>query len=169
MSQTGTGRPDPAIHWNDCREGLDPALAAAVEAGARQWRAAMGGCVEVTSGRRTLRQQARLMVAMSEAQLTALYGRQAVPDYVRDIRDLRGTAGTVSADQVYDILRNRGEGYISRHLFGAAVDLAVPEAGTTELVAALEQVGLAALDERDQGIHCLHVSLPGVPVRIVRD
>jgi len=157
-----------AIEWNGCRAGVDPALVQAVERAARVWSAEIGRPVEVASGVRTLRRQAELMAAMSDAQLHGLYSAGGVPDYVRRICELRSPDGTISAARVYDVLRQRHGGYVSRHLFGAAVDLAVPQIAVPELVDALLQQGLAVLDERDRGIHCLHVSLPGAPVRIVR-
>ncbi len=108
------------------------------------------------------------MAAMSDAQLKGLYGAGDPPDYVRRICELRGPDGAVSAALVYDVLCERREGYVSRHLFGAAADLAIPECAVPELKEALRRQGLAVLDERDRGIDCLHVSLPGVPTRIVR-
>jgi len=161
---------NPGIHWNGCREGLVPELVERIEAAVREYAAVHGGPVEITSGRRSLRHQARLMAAMTDEQITALYGPGDTPDYVRSIRALpRNADGARDPGVVYEVLRNRRQGYISRHLFGAAADISPPDCAPEKLVAALKRHGLNVLDERGTGIHCFHVSLPGVTPVIVRE
>ncbi len=158
------------VVWNGCREGLIPELAARIEAAAREFAAAYGASIEVASGRRTLRRQARLMAAMTDAQLLALYGAGAAPDYVRAICALpKAGDGGRDPEAVYRVLQRRRQGFVSRHLFGGAADIAVPEQAPEALAATLRRHGLNVLDERSTGIACFHVSLPGIEPVIVRE
>lgn len=127
--------------------------------------------VTVTSGRRTLRRQAELMADFSQEQLVALYGRNGMPVYIQSIGDFREREGRdPTADEVYEILRQRESGYISDHLYGAAVDIATSSVEDVELLRQhLHASGFRTLDERAQGIACIHASHPGVPRQIVRE
>ena len=77
---------------------------------------------------------------------------------------------TLTVAGVYDILRHRQEGYISAHLFGAAVDLAT--AGIADLDGlkkVLADHGFSTLDERDAGLACLHCRFRTLPNSMVRE
>ncbi|MFA4944338.1 MAG: hypothetical protein WC789_06515 [Lentisphaeria bacterium] len=160
------------LAWNCSQEGLAPELLAALAAAAAAFAAAGGPTLTVTSGRRTLRRQAELMAAMSEAQLRELYARAGgTPDYLAAILARRAAGAPCAAEAVETILQNRREGFVSAHLCGAAVDLALtpdlqPRRG--ELRALLEAHGFATLDETEAGIPCLHCRLRALPLREVR-
>jgi len=155
----------PDVRWAAPRTEVHPGLVQAIERAARTYRGRTGEPVTVVSGRRSLRRQAELMAAMSDEQLTSLYS--AAAEYVQRIIAERARTGRLSAEQVYRILCTRSEGYISRHLWGAAVDLAIPEKAPEMLITCLRKEGLQVLDERNAGIHCFHVAKPDLPVRIV--
>ena len=155
--------------WECAKYGLDPQLMAALEAAADAYRAATGGGLRVTSGRRTLRKQAELMAAMTDQQLSALYAAHGLPDYITAILTERGRR-TLTEDDVCGILRNRKEGYISAHLFGAAVDLATDGVADLDgLKRILGEHGFSTLDERDAGLPCLHCRFLAIENRIVRE
>lgn len=132
-------------------------------------RASNGGeCAPwvMTSGRRTLRQQAREMAAMSPGQLRGLYCNGGIPSYVEELIH----AMPLTEEAAYRILQNRSEGYLSKHLFGAAADFAPRSIQDPALFRdALEKQSLRVLDESQHGIPCLHVHDPGAPVEIVRE
>lgn len=162
----------PVLVWDCPREGLAPQLLHDLGQAVKAYAAETGDeTVVVTSGRRTLRRQAELMAAFSQEQLLALYGRQGTPCYVQSIGELRQREGRdPTADEVYEILRTRPDGYISDHLYGGAVDIAANSVQDIDaLRACLRQQGFRTLDERDQGIACIHVSHPGVPREIARE
>lgn len=120
----------------------------------------------MTSGRRTLRQQAREMAAMSPGQLRGLYCNGGIPSYVEELIH----AMPLTEEAAYRILQNRSEGYISRHLFGVAADFSPRSIQDPALFrAALEGQSLRVLDESRHGIPCFHVHDPGVPAEIVRE
>ena len=157
------------LAWECSKDGLDPQLVAALEAAAEAYCAVAGGELRVTSGRRTLWRQAELMAAMTDQQLQALYASHGMPDYITAIITERGLRNMMG-EAVYGILCNRREGYISAHLFGAAVDLAT--AGIADLDGLkkiLAERGFSTLDERDAGIPCLHCRFRTTPTSIVRE
>lgn len=159
------------INWAGSAAGLVPELVAALERAVGAYEVATGlATVTVTSGRRTLRRQAELMAAMPPAQLDALYGRHGEPSYLPPLKELWRTAGgSPDPAAVYDILATRRDGYISSHLYGAAVDLAVEGlADAACLTRLLEAEGFTVLDERDAGIPCLHATFRACPPEIVR-
>jgi len=155
--------------WECSKDGLDPQLVAALETVTDAYCAVAGGELRATSGRRTLRRQAELMAAMTDLQLLSLYAGHGMPDYIAAIITERGLRN-VTEDAVYGILCNRRDGYISAHLFGAAVDLAT--AGIADLDGLkkiLAEHGFSTLDERDAGIPCLHCRFRTTPTNIVRE
>ncbi len=120
----------------------------------------------LTSGRRTLRQQAREMSAMTPGQLRGLYCSGGIPSYVEEL--IR--AMPLTEESAYRVLQNRSEGYISRHLFGAAADFSPRSIQDPALFrAALEKQSLRVLDESRHGIPCFHVYDPGAAVEIIRE
>ena len=158
------------LDWACSTLGLAPELVAALERAAAAYAAAGHGAVTVTSGRRTLRRQAELMAAMTPAQLDTLYGRHGEPEYLPPLKALwAAIGGPPDPAAVYDVLAGRREGYISSHLYGAAVDLAVEGlANAACLTRLLEAEGFTVLDERDAGIPCLHATFRPCPPEIVR-
>jgi hypothetical protein len=162
----------PHLVWECPRTGLAAELLHDLEDAVAAYAEESGDeSVTVTSGRRTLRRQAELMAAFSQDQLVALYGRQGMPCYVQAIGEFRQREGRdPSAAEVYDILRSRANGYISDHLYGGAVDIASSSVGNVDLFRRhLHEHGFRTIDERAQGIACIHASHRGVPRRIVRD
>jgi hypothetical protein len=161
-----------AIVWDCSRQGLPHALLQDLCRAVDAYAAETGdNAVTITSGHRTLRRQAELMAAFSQDQLMGLYGRHGTPSYVTAIAEFRNTNGRApTADEVYRILRHRRDGYISSHLYGGAVDIASRSVqNMAALRAQLAQHNFRTLDERSQGIACLHATHLGTPKRIVRD
>lgn len=159
------------INWAGSAAGLNPELLAALERAVGAYEAATGpATVTVTNGRRTLRRQAELMAAMTPAQLDALYARHGEPEYLPPLKALRAAAGgPPDPAAVYAVLAKRREGYISSHLYGAAVDLAVEGlADAARLTRLLEAEGFTVLDERDAGIPCLHAAFRACPPELIR-
>ncbi|MGN0867295.1 MAG: hypothetical protein ACI4SG_06435 [Oligosphaeraceae bacterium] len=149
-------------------QALDPVLRRKLEAAYQSYARACPGEPpwRITSGRRTLRQQGEEMAAMTPEQLRQLYGRNGVPSYVEELIQ----AMPLTPEKAYRILARRKEGYISRHLFGAAVDVAADSVRQGEAMRqVLQDQGLVLLDERTQGIPCLHVSCPQLEIQIVRE
>jgi hypothetical protein len=159
----------PSLVWECSTDGLIPALRDAVEAAVAAYAVAGTGCVRVTSAMRSLRAQARLMAGMTPEQWQRLYAANGMPDYIAALLEHSRRHGPPDPDQVYRILCARREGYISAHLFGAALDIAAVGLDVTALQAVLRDRGLRVLDETDAGIPCLHVSLPGTEPVIVRE
>ena len=127
--------------------------------------------VTITSGRRSLRHQARLMAAFSQEQLMGMYGRNGTPGYIEAIGNLRQEKQRdPTADEVYGILRTRDSGFISSHLYGGAVDIASSTVqDIPALRAQLAACGFRTLDERSLGINCIHATHTGVPKSIVHE
>lgn len=164
--------PSPHLVWECSREGLAAELLRDLEDAVAAYAAESGDpSVTITSGRRTLRRQAELMAAFSQEQLVGLYGRHGMPDYIQSIGDFREREGRdPTADEVNEILRNRQAGYISDHLYGAAVDIASSSVEDVELLRRhLHAHGFRTIDERVHGIACIHASHTGVPRQIVRE
>jgi hypothetical protein len=161
---------DPNIVWNCTSEGLDENLLVALGKVAADYASRTGQPIVVNSGARTLRRQAELMADMSQGQLEGMYCRQGYPAYVASIAEARRRdRGAVDAEAVYEILRQRDDGFISSHLFGAAVDVSPSGADVELLRTLLEENGFTTLDERGLGINCLHSTYRAVPRRIVRE
>ena len=133
------------------------------------YREAHGGeCAPwvMTSGRRSLRQQAQEMCAMTPVQLRGLYCNGGIPSYVEEL--IR--AMPLTEESAYRILQNRSEGYISKHLFGAAADFSPRSIqDPARFRIALEGQSLRLLDESPHGVPCFHVFDPRVPAEIVRE
>ena len=161
-------RPWPALCWHGFRDGLHPVLVTAVEQAAADYFQRFRTRLHATSGRRTLRHQARLMADMTADQLTGLYARRGIPDYIARILVLHEAGAPVTQRQVYAILAGRREGYISAHLYGGAVDLDAENVRAEPLRTLLEARGLSVLDEQSAGIPCLHIAAPQVPRAIMR-
>ena len=120
----------------------------------------------ITSGRRTLRQQAEEMASMTPEQLRGLYGQKGIPSYVEEL--IR--AMPLTPETAYQILAHRSEGYISKHLFGAAADVAPDSVRKPEIFRQLlQEQGLLLLDERSRGIPCFHISCPQIERQIIRE
>ncbi len=152
---------------------LRPEVAAALATAADEYRRQTGQAITVTSAGRTLRHCAELMAGFSRTQLEAMYCRHGYPDYIRQlVAAAEDKQAPLSADEAYQVLRQRQQGYISYHLFGAAVDIATAgllDAG--RLTECLARAGFAVSDENDLGIACLHASYINVPapLPVVRD
>ncbi len=147
---------------------LHPGLQEAISEAARRYRLAEFNAPKwvITSGRRTLRRQAELMAALSPEQLVAMYCSHGRPQYIDALLELN----SITPEAAYQVLCNRSEGYISRHLFGAAADIAAHNiTNPARLKALLLEQGAAVLDEREMGILCYHVSWPDAPVKIIRE
>jgi hypothetical protein len=161
---------DPNLVWNCSCDGLHDALLKALQEVAAEYAVETGQPIVVNSGARTLRRQAELMAEMTQGQLEGMYCRRGYPSYVSSIiAARRRNRAAVDAEAVYRILRQRGEGYISSHLFGAAVDVSPSGADVSLLRTLLEGHGFTTLDERDLGVNCLHATYNAVPRRIVRE
>jgi hypothetical protein len=161
---------DPNLAWNCTCEGLDEGLLRALRQVAADYAAETGQAMVINSGARTLQRQAELMAEMSQDQLEGMYCRQGYPSYVQRIVSARkGNRGGVDAQQTYEILRSRDEGFISAHLCGAAVDVSPAGADIGLLKRLLEKHGFTTLDERGLGVNCLHATYREAPRRIVRE
>jgi hypothetical protein len=157
------------IVWTVSTRGLDAGLLLALERAACRYHRATGKPITITSGRRTLRHQARLMAAMSPEQLEGMYCRHGYPSYIRElIAASRKKHAPLTEDEAYEILKSRTEGYISTHLSGAAVDVSPKGMDVPLLKRLLAQAGFRTLDERNLGIACIHATFKAAPVRIVR-
>lgn len=149
-------------------DGVQPDLRRLLEQAAHSYHILCPGepPLRVTSGRRSLREQAETMAAMSPQQLLSLYSGGGCPQYIAAILHLE----SVTPDAVYRILCERREGYVSRHLGGQAVDIGA--AGVTfpgALKKILAEAGAGVKDERACGISCFHLWLPGSTPIIVKE
>lgn len=150
---------------------LKPGVLEAFAECAKQYRAKTGQTLEITSARRSLRHCAQLMNAFSKEQLEAMYCRNGYPSYIRDIVQARIKMGrALTDDEAYQILCNRSEGYISAHLYGAAIDIASEcLADKALLLELLAKAGFRTLDETDLGIRCIHATFSGIAAEIIRE
>lgn len=150
--------------------GLAPVALEAASRAAAEYTRLTTARVTVTSAARTLYHTAELMAAFTLAQLEGMYCRHGYPQYIAAMRDAMAAAGRpLTPAETYAILRDRTEGYISSHLYGAALDFATDALTKPALLASLlHSVGFKTLDENSLGIHCLHASHPNVPVRIIK-
>ena len=151
--------------------GLAPQAIADFCTAAEKYTAATGQRLTVTSARRTLRHCASLMAAMSIEQLEGMYCRNGYPDYIQTMKDAMQRLGrNLTDDETYEILRNRREGYISAHLFGAAIDVASANLQDADL---LEQIlascNFSVLNETSLGVNCIHASHKNVQRLIIRE
>jgi hypothetical protein len=158
-----------SIVWRASMDGLHPRLLRALSRVAQQYRDRAGSPIVVTSGRRSLRRQAQLMADMSREQLEGMYCRNGYPSYVRDLVAARQKAGALTEDDAYRILRTRTEGYISSHLYGAAVDISSVGVDVALLKRLLQEQGFRTLDERNLGIQCIHATYRHIPAEIIRE
>jgi len=157
------------IDWQCDSAGLKPEMVAALERVASEYFRQCAKPLRITSGRRSLRRQAELMSGMNREQLVSLYGAKGIPDYIQALCQILDRGDKLTPDNAYDVLTHRQEGYISRHLFGAAVDLDPAEMKSILLRHLLEEHGFTTLDEREFGLACVHAAWPGCPEEIVRD
>ena len=151
--------------------GLVPVVQRDLVKVARRYQTLTGSRFTVTSGRRTLRHTAALMAGFSQAQLEGMYCRHGYPSYIRQIVQARkAKKGKLSAEETYNILRRRTEGFISSHLSGGAVDIATRNLAQPELLKRLlRENNFTVLDETSMGVRCIHASHRQVPNRIVRE
>lgn len=124
----------------------------------------------ITSARRTLRRCAELMSGFTVAQLEGMYCRNGYPSYIRSIADAVAKLDrNLTPDEVYNILCNRTEGYISAHLYGAAIDIASDGLVDAPLLQRLmSENGFRVLNEVDLGIHCIHGTYKSIPAEIIK-
>ena len=150
---------------------LKPGVLEAFAECAKQYRTNTGQTLEITSAKRSLRHCAQLMNAFSKEQLEAMYCRNGYPSYIRDIVQARDKMGRQLTDEeAYQILCNRSEGYISAHLYGAAIDIASEGlADKALLLEFLEKAGFRTLDETNLGIRCIHATFRGIAAEIIRE
>lgn len=161
---------DPNLAWNCTAEGLDDGLLEALQCAAAEYAAEAGQAIVINSGARSLLRQAELMSEMSQGQLEGMYCRRGYPSYIqRLVRVRKESRDSVDAQETYEILRRRDEGYISAHLSGAAVDVSPAGSDLSLLKKVLEKHGFVTLDERGLGINCLHATYELAPRRIVRE
>jgi hypothetical protein len=124
----------------------------------------------VTSGKRSLRHCAALMAGFSRQQLEGMYCRNGYPDYIRSIVQAQEKqGGTLTADQVYQILQKRQGGYISWHLVGAAIDISSQLANPELLRKLLQEHGFSVFDEQVFGVACIHATFKGLKPEIIRE
>lgn len=150
---------------------LKPGVLEAFSECAKQYRTQTGQTLEITSARRSLKHCAQLMNAFSKEQLEAMYCRNGYPSYIRDIVQTRSKAGRPLTDEeAYQILCNRSEGYISAHLYGAAIDIASEGlADKALLMELLAKAGFRTLDETNMGIRCIHATFSGIAAEIIKE
>ncbi len=151
--------------------GLAPQVIADFCVVAEKYTSETGQRLTVTSARRTLRHCASLMAAMSIEQLEGMYCRNGYPDYIQSMKDAMQKLGrNLTTDEAYEILKNRGEGYISSHLFGAAVDIASEGLKDEALLEKLlVSSNFSVLNETSLGVKCIHASHKNVQKQIIRE
>ncbi|MBQ7652492.1 MAG: hypothetical protein IJS15_16150 [Victivallales bacterium] len=151
--------------------GLAPQVLADFSAAAERYTSETGQRITVTSAKRSLRHCASLMAAMSIEQLEGMYCRNGYPDYIKSMKEaMRSLGRKLTPDEAYEILRNRGEGYISAHLFGAALDVAsdgLKDAALLERI--LADSNFSVLNETELGVNCIHASHKNVKRQIIRE
>ena len=138
---------------------------------AQEYLRRTGTRLTVTSARRTLKHTAFLMSAFTVEQLEGMYCRHGYPDYIRTMKSaMEHLQRKLTPEETYDILKNRQEGFISSHLFGGAIDIAVEGLVDKPLLSRLLHAeGFTTLDETDLGVLCIHASHPNVAKVIVRE
>ena len=150
--------------------GLLPEVKDCLTAAVNEYYLATGEPPVITSGYRTLHHCAALMADFDQVQLEQLYCRHGYPSYIRDLVAAREAKGSpLTADEAYDILRRREEGYISWHLAGGAVDFRLPQANPELLRDCLERHGFRVLDETEAGVPCWHATKTGLTPRVIRE
>lgn len=150
---------------------LKPGVLDAFAECALKYKAATGQVLEITSAHRSLRHCAQLMNAFSQEQLEAMYCRNGYPDYIRKLVQARHEKGRALTDEeAYRILCDRSEGYISAHLYGAALDIAADSLLDKALLQELlKKAGFRTLDETNLGICCIHASYSGIAAEIIKE
>ncbi len=145
--------------------GLEPVALGDLCKVAEEYLRRTGERLTVTSARRTLRKTAAIMSGFSVEQLEAMYCRNGYPDYIRAMVGKMSASGSrLTEDEVYEILRNRKEGYISSHLSGGAVDFWTEGLGNRDLLMELLRCNnFTAFDETSAGVSCIHASHSLVP------
>ena len=125
----------------------------------------------VTSARRTLLHTAELMAEFTPVQLEELYCRNGYPSYIREmVSAIQAKGHPLTGEEAYAILAHRTEGYVSAHLFGAAIDIRSTELqNPTLLRSLLETAGFRTLDETECGIPCIHATYKAIPTQIIRE
>ena len=125
----------------------------------------------VTSAKRSLRHTAELMAAFTPTQLESLYCRNGYPSYIREmVASIHAKGQPLTGEEAYAILSQRTEGYVSAHLYGAAIDIRASELQDPILLRnLLEEAGFRTLDETECGISCIHATYKAVPIQIVRE
>jgi len=138
---------------------------------AQEYLRRTGTRLMVTSARRTLKHTALLMSAFTIEQLEGMYCRNGYPDYIRTMKSaMEHLQRKLTPEETYDILKNRQEGFISSHLFGGAIDIAVEGLADKNLLThLLHAEGFSTLDETDLGVLCIHASHLNVAKVIVRE
>ena len=149
---------------------LVPAVLEAFTACAAEYLQATGQMPVITSARRTLRHCAELMSAFTIPQLEGMYCKNGYPSYIRTIAETTARLGRkLTPNEVYNILCNRCEGYISAHLYGAAIDVSSDElVEPTLLERLMERHGFRVLNEVDLGIHCIHGTFKSIQPEIIK-
>lgn len=145
--------------------GLQPVVADALQAVAESYQAQTGQTFIVTSAWRSLRHCAELMAGFTQEQLEAMYCRRGYPDYIRQmVAAMQVKNAPLDTEETYQILCRRQEGYISYHLFGAAIDIATDGLRDRQLLSQLLVAsGFSVSDETSLGIPCLHASYTKLP------
>ena len=125
----------------------------------------------VTSARRTLRHTAELMAKFTPAQLEALYCRNGYPSYIREmVSAIQAKGRSLTEEEAYAILAHRTEGYVSAHLYGAALDIRSTGLQDSALLRSLlETAGFRTLDETECGINCIHATYKATPILMIRE
>lgn len=138
-------------------DGLEPELLARLETVAAKYHSITGESLIVTAGLRTLQRQAELMANFSQEQLEAMYCRNGYPSYISQILALPNPHDPTA---IYNVLANRTEGYISKHLYGKAADIAAENMASPQLFKELcAHANLSVLDETNLGVPCFHIAL----------
>ena len=146
-----------AIIFDCSSTGLDEQLALALKTIADSYYDATGEPIVVTAGKRTLQRQAELMANFSKEQLEAMYCRHGYPSYISQILALPNPHDAVA---VHHVLANRTEGYISKHLYGQAVDIDAASISSPILFKQIcNAAGLSVLDERENNVPCFHLTM----------
>ena len=142
------------------KTGLHKHLTEEVEKAAEVYYAFFGRSFKVTSGFRTLEKQAELMAEFSQEQLESLYGRDA--QYIVSIKKLREEKQNekITATDIYNILKNRDRGFVTRHICGLALDIAYDGQFSPAIIELLKNCkDFKVLDESNIDNNCIHVSL----------
>ena len=152
-------------------ESLKPGVLEAFAGCAVKYASRTSQRLEISSARRSLRHCARLMCAFDKGQLEAMYCRNGYPSYISEMVDAMEAKGRLlTEEEAYQILRNRSEGYVSAHLYGAAIDIASDGLADKALLKELlEEAGFRVLDETDMGVRCIHATYRSIEPEIIKE